>query len=584
MTSNKITYRTQSLVFVLLILGFVLVFNYVVSKKFARIDLTESKMYSLSDASKKLLRNLDDIITIKVYFSKALPPHMKPVEADIKDLLSEYQAYAGKNLKIQWEDPGKSEDAKRKAAALGINEVQAQSFAKDKVEFINVFMGIAVLYADKKEVLPLIQNTENFEYDLDQCIMKVSRTATPKIAIMKTDTTPYIDPMVRAQMRGQMPEDQFEAKFKPMFEQLRQNYDVSVVEAKNPTVIDSSIKTLIVAGGDNGSFSDRTLFEIDQYFMKGGNLIVLADPIKIEIERGVSAVVQSPKILDLLEHYGARIDKSLVLDASCGQVQIPQQVGPFQMNVAVPYPFIVRINPDGFNKKNPSVSGLGQMIFPWISPVSLLVDNVDSAKGTGAVKGTVLIQSSPKSWVDVGPAYNIYPQQEWNTLFSQKQSILKRQNLVLYLTGNFKSYFADKPIPPKSGAGNAAPSPEDANRVIEKENVKRHLVVVGDSRFLTAEHAAPGNVAWLLNTADWLSLDENLISIRSRTLVDRSIKNDKLEPGSSYSNAIRFTNILLMPVLAIILGLIIFLRRREVVIESFTPVSLNTEKQEGANK
>jgi ABC-type uncharacterized transport system involved in gliding motility auxiliary subunit len=342
---------------------------------------------------------------------------------------------------------------------------------------------------------------------------------------------------------------------------------------------------LIIPGGDNATFSDRTLFEIDQFFMKGGNLIVMEDPIKIEIERGVNALTQSPKILDLLEFYGVKIDRSLVLDASCGQVQIPQQVGPFQMNVAVAYPYIVRINPDGFNKKNPAVSGLGQMIFPWVSPLTILVDNADAIKGKTPVKGTMLIQSSEKSWADSGPAFNIYPQQNWNELFAQKQKEFKRFMLSVYLNGNFKSYFADKPIPSKNKPGDTTSTfnAEDANRVVVKENTNRHLVVVGTSRFLSAEHAAPGNIAWLLNVVDWLSLDENLISIRSRTLVDRSIKNDKLTPGSSYSNTIRFTNILLMPVVVIILGLLLFFKRREVIVETGTSVS-QAEKQVGANK
>jgi ABC-type uncharacterized transport system involved in gliding motility auxiliary subunit len=111
---------------------------------------------------------------------------------------------------------------------------------------------------------------------------------------------------------------------------------------------------------------------------------------------------------------------------------------------------------------------------------------------------------------------------------------------------------------------------EDTEREIVPENKGRHLVVIGDSDFLTEQNAAPGNIAMLLNITDWLTLDENLISIRTRSLVDRSIKNDKLDKGSSYANTIRMINLLLMPLILVFVGLFIFIRRREVISENLS--------------
>ncbi len=595
MASKKVKYQTQSVVFVAIIFGFVAVANYIFSKKFFRIDLTENKMYSISSASKSLLKDLDDIVNIKVYFSKNLPPHMKKLEADVKDVLSEFKAYAGKNLHIAWEDPSENEDTKRKVRALGIPEIQLQTYEKDKAEVINGFLGLAVLYADKKEIIPVIQNLNTFEYDLAQCIMKVFRTETPKVAVLKTDTSMYFDESMRMQMRGQLPPDPTKEKFKPIFEQLGQNYAVDLVDVSDGKQIDNSYKTLIVPDGEANSFTERDIFEIDQYFMKGGNLIVLADAIKISMERGVNASVQYPLILKLLEHYGVKVEPSIVLDASCGQVQIPQQVGPFRMNVPVNYPYITKILPKGFNTNNPAVSGLAQMILPWASPLTILVDLADSAKtekGKEEAKGieaTVLVQSSEKSWVETG-RFNLNPQQDWNAVFSAKQEELGPQNLAVYLHGDFTSFYKGKSIPPKkeplpddtSDMGQIKLDKEDTDREIVTSNTGRHLVVVGDSDFLAAQNAAPGNIAFLLNIVDWLTLDENLIAIRSRSLVDRTIKNDKLDKGSSYANTIRYTNILLMPLILIIVGLIIFFKRREVI--NSTPVQVKTETKGGNEK
>jgi gliding-associated putative ABC transporter substrate-binding component GldG len=569
MASKKLANSTQSIIFVLIILGFVAVINYLSTKYFKRVDLTETKEYSISPASKRMLRDLDDLINIKVYFSENLPPHLKTLESGVRDLLTEFKAYAGSNLKISWEDPSKSEEVKSKVRALGIPEVQLQTFEKDKAQVMNGFMGIAILYADKKEVLPVVQDLRNLEYDLAQAIMKVFRTETPKVGVLKTDTMPYLPPNIQRQMNVT---DKTEEKYKPIFDNLRENYDVVTVDISDGQKIDPEIRTLIVPGGGPKSFTERDLFEIDQYFMQGGNLIVLADAMAVNFQYGVNASAQSPRILKLLEHYGVKVEQSLVLDASCGQVQIPQQFGMFRMNVAVDYPYFVRVGQKGFNDENPAVSGLGEMILPWTSPLTVLVDQGDSAADSLAPGATVLARSSEKSWVE-NSGFNLNPQQNWQQVIAGKQEQLERQSLAVHVGGAFESYFAGKSVPPAKepdsadALGQINLSAEDASRDIipASSRATNHLIVAGDSDFLSAQNAAPGNIAFLLNVVDWLTLDENLIGIRSRALVDRTIQSDKLEAGSSYANVIRFLNIFGMPVLVIAFGLVIFLRRREKV-------------------
>jgi ABC-type uncharacterized transport system involved in gliding motility auxiliary subunit len=552
---------TQSVLFIVIILGFVAVINYLGTKAFVRVDLTETKEYSISQASKTMLKTLDDLVNIKVYFSKNLPPNMKNLESGIRDLLTEFKAYAGANLRITWEDPTESEEVKKQVRSMGIPEVQVQSFAKEKVEAVVAYMGVAVLYADKKEVLPVVQDLRNFEYDLAQAIMKVFRTATPKVGVLKTDTMPYIPPRMMAQMNMS---DQTEEKYKPIFENLRETYDVSTVDISEGQKIDSTIRTLIVPGGDEASFTERDLFEIDQFFMGGGNLIVLVDAINLSFQYGVTASRVEPKILKLMEHYG--------------QVQIPQNFGRFTMNVALNYPFFVRVGESGFHKDNPAVSGLSDLILPWVSPLSLLVDDADSnAQGDSStpVTATVLVHSSPKSWLDEGPGFNLNPQQDWGSKIKENQDKLRPYNLVVYLHGNFESYFKGRSVPPVKELADTADSADalnqiklseaDKDRTIVPGNTNRHLVVAGDSDFLSAQNAAQSNIAFLLNLVDWLTLDENLIGIRSRALADRTIQDDRLAKGSAWPNIIRWTNILAMPLILIVIGLVLFFRRRETV-------------------
>ena len=127
MEKQKVKNRTELIVYILVIFGLIAVVNYGGTKWFKRIDMTDSKQYSVSTATKKILKSLDDIINIKVFFSKDLPPHLHKTITDVKDLLAEYQAYAGKNLHITWEDPAESEESKNMARSLGIPEIQLQT-------------------------------------------------------------------------------------------------------------------------------------------------------------------------------------------------------------------------------------------------------------------------------------------------------------------------------------------------------------------------------------------------------------------------------------------------------------------------
>jgi ABC-type uncharacterized transport system involved in gliding motility auxiliary subunit len=256
MAGKSMANKTQAVIYVLIILGFVAVANYLATKKFFRVDMTEEKQYSIADPTKRMLGGLDDIINIKVYFSRDLPANAKPIEASVRDLLAEFKAYSKGNLRVSWEDPSADEDTKRRVRGLGIPEVQLQSFERDKAQAVNVFMGIAVLYADKSEVLPLVQNLNNLEYDLAQAIMKVNRSETPKIGVLKTDTMPYLPPNIQQRMQVT---DKTEEKYKPIFDNLKQNYDVVTVDISEGKSIDSDIKTLIIPGGDDKSFTERDL-------------------------------------------------------------------------------------------------------------------------------------------------------------------------------------------------------------------------------------------------------------------------------------------------------------------------------------
>lgn len=561
MNNTKLNNHSKSIVTVLIVLGFLIVGNYILTLKFFRADFTETKQYSISRASKDILRKLDDIVNVQVVISRNLPPNVKPVEMEVRDILAEYKAYAGKNLKISFVDPGTDDAEKQRVSQLGIQEVQMQVFEKDKAQVVNGFFGLAVLYADKKEVMPVIQSTENFEYDLTQAILKVVRKETPTVGILKTDTLPNVPPQFRNQMDMSA---STEEKYKAVFENLRKTYvdKVVTVDLKRAgSSVNADVKTLIIPGGD--SFSERELYEIDQYFMRGGNLIVLVDAMKPNLDQTLTATPIYSGITRLLEHYGAKVANDLVLDASCGAVQVPQRIGQFQMNVSVPYPYFVQITPQGINQKNPAVSAIREpLTFPWTSSVSLTVPADESTKpgDTLGVKGSILISSSPRSWVTTS-GFNLDPRQKgWGPADNK----FAPSGICAYLHGNFKSYYTGKPVPTGDTSAAAMLAAQNEQSKFVESNNGRHLIVVSNAMFLSSNYTGGGNMTWLLNTTDWLTLSDNLISIRSRTPKNRTINQDLISQGSAKPAIIRWVNILLMPIVLIIIGLFISIKRRNI--------------------
>jgi ABC-type uncharacterized transport system involved in gliding motility auxiliary subunit len=149
---------------------------------------------------------------------------------------------------------------------------------------------------------------------------------------------------------------------------------------------------------------------------------------------------------------------------------------------------------------------------------------------------------------------------------------MKRHAMAMHVNGAFASYFDGQPVPPvkersADDSGDAMSkinlAGDDRDRAVTPSNKSGNLVVIGDANFISGQNATLSNVTFLFNLLDWLSLDENLISVRARTLEDKTIDPNILEAGSAKPGIIRAINLLLMPIAVIIVGVIISLRRRE---------------------
>jgi gliding-associated putative ABC transporter substrate-binding component GldG len=485
---RRIKQTTNFTVIALIVLGILAVLNFFFYRHFSRIDLTHDKRYTLTPASRQALAGLDDIVNIKLYVSQKLPSYLVNLKRDITDLLDEYKAYGSGNIAVTSIDPTEDPALQQELRFMGIPQVQLNIIEKDQAQLTNAYLGMAIFYADKKEVIPFISDTKNLEYDLTSAIVKVTSKETKKVGL-------YV---------GSKPQSPDEQEYQAASQLLSKQYEVSPIKLDDEQALDN-ISTLILAGPRE--LTDRQKYAIDQFIMRGGKAVFLVDTV--EMREGLQATGFKPAVNDLLQQYGITVEENLVLDASNAYAAFRSGF----MTFRIPYPFWVKVVSEGFAADNPAVSMLESLVLPWVSSLTV------AAEKKPDIAITELAKSTESSWLQKG-FYMLDPQQQFIKPGTQMQSYL----LAAAATGKFKSFFADKPVPPVEKKADGTEAPPQKETI--KESPETRIVVVGNSRFITNDVIGQfdDNQVFFLNLIDWLTLGEQLIGIRSRGATDRPLR------------------------------------------------------------
>lgn len=165
---------------------FLVLLNIAGHKAFLRFDLTAPKSYSLSKASKTLVKNLDSPLSVRVFFSDNLPSTYSSVSQYVKDILVEYKGAANKNFSVSYMDMSKPENEEL-ARNLGIQQVQIQEIKNNEVGLKNVYMGIAVTYGDSIEIMNPVQTSDGFEFNLTTKMSKMVSVADTLAGLGKNE-------------------------------------------------------------------------------------------------------------------------------------------------------------------------------------------------------------------------------------------------------------------------------------------------------------------------------------------------------------------------------------------------------------
>jgi len=506
MISRKLTYGTNVLVLILTLAGILAVINYLSLNHFFRLDLTEKREFTLSPSTKKVLKNLDDVVNIKIYFSRKIPPYLSGLQRQVRDMLNEYQALSRGKLKIEYIDPGVDPMLQQKLRFMGIPPVQLNIYEKDQAQLITVYLGMAVLYEDKKEVIPVITDTDNLEYDLTGALIRLIRKESKTVGFLAGHG-----------------ERAIEGDYAQIRSLLEKQYQVVKVETDDGKKIGDDINTLVVAGAKKIGLRD--LYEIDQYIMRGGRAIFLVDTIDL-MEQRLQAFPMESGISDLLKGYGVKVNPDLVLDLS----NVPATFRSGVFEVQLPYPFWVKIQKNNFASDQPMVNKLDSLVLPWTSSLEIIPDK------TGKVKAVELFKTTPYAF-DQKEYFNLNPEQA-----PPDKSACRSFIMGALLSGRFKSYFADREVPPIEG--NTKNTPGQKSEETVRESKETRVIVVGNSRFLQNQFfelpQSKGNEAFFLNIVDWLNVGDELIGIRTKGFVDRPLKMASNQERS----LIQFINIL----------------------------------------
>ncbi|MBQ3747543.1 MAG: Gldg family protein [Kiritimatiellae bacterium] len=240
-----------------------------------RCDMTAENLYTLSKGSKAVLGQLTEDVTLKYYVSSSsaeMPMALKTYAQQVGNLLKEYERAGGGRLVVEEYDPKPDSDAEEWAQRYGVEpQTGGNPFGQ------GIYFGVVAVCGDREETLGVLSpRTEStLEYDLTRLVTRVAWPERPVVGVM-TSLPDVLGGQMNPMMMqmGQRPPQGWAA-----FSELAKDYDVRTVEP-DAEKIDDDIKTLVMVHAKN--LSDKTLYAIDQFVLRGGKLVACVDPFSIK--------------------------------------------------------------------------------------------------------------------------------------------------------------------------------------------------------------------------------------------------------------------------------------------------------------
>ncbi len=474
------------------------------------IDLTENKVHSLTEGTKAILSELDSTTPVIVRYyatrqSPLLSREQKLFLGKVDALLKKYESLARGGLRVEYLDPQPDTEEEDSARLDGIS---GQRITLDNQEE-NIYLGISVSCLDQKANIPSLSAQQDtlLEYELSRAISEVSRVDKPMLGLITSlplEGAP-------AQMPGQRPSSPW------IFHQmLEQNYDVTML-GMNPDEIDSSLTSLLILHPEN--VSKKLEYQIDQYLMQGGNVMVCLDPYcyAASIDGNPMMGVGGSDLPNLLKAWEVEFDSSkVVFDL---KYKTPLQGG-------ITSPVFLSLNSDAIQHKSEIITqGLNDLVLPFAGSFK--------TTGNSLTFDPILVGSTNSgtiSSIEAGDVRGSAMGMHQNKVDNEAHIFAAR------LSGDFKSAFPNgwKEEREESEVESNSKTKPEANRVLSSSG-KGSVTLLSDADFFADPFAfrasnmmgvqmvqpVNGNSSLLLNIIDQALGSKHLIGSRSRSSARR---------------------------------------------------------------
>ena len=477
----------------------------------ARLDFTEDGLYTLSDGTLNIISALDEPVTLRFYLSRNIAqdlPGLSSYSARVQELLHEYEIRAGGNLRLLILDPEPFSEEEDRAVGQGI-----RGLALADADETFYFGLVGTNTVGEQRVIPYFnQAREQFlEYDVTRLIQQLSQNKRPVVGVLST--IPLTGVNADKIKTGTPPQSL------TIIGQIREsftlrNLDLDIVEVEE----DVDLLMLIHPRG----LSERTLYAIDQFVMRGGRVLAFVDPYAEADARQTASGI--PKVTEsdfnrILSSWSLELEAQTVVTDLQFATRVQTQRG--AKVVVFDYPVWLTYPAELLNPFDTVTADLDSLTFASVGHLRIL--DTPDVFADPLVKST--LEADRVSLEAIG--FTADPEE----LLRNYEGENEQFPVVVRVTGTPSTAFPDG-----APSGQQLTSSQDASPVhLGKALAPTNLIVIADSdflqdrywvrpqEFLGAQIALPfaGNGSLVINALDNLSGSDNLISIRSRGTFSR---------------------------------------------------------------
>jgi ABC-2 type transport system permease protein len=536
----------------------VILLAYILSFFFFRIDLTSEKRYTLSPYTKKVLKNLNDIVFVRVYLDGELNIPFRKMQQSLRETLDEFRIYGKDNIQYTFVNPFESTDAgvredmfnqlyEKGLKPTNILSNDKEGGSSEKI----IFPGALITYKGIEIPVNLLKNNPGFsaEENINNSIQAAEFELMKIISARAREKT---DSVVFIEGHGELDEYQTE----DISKELAWYYDVyrGKITGKERE-LDGFLAVIIAK--PTRRYSEQDKFVLDQYIMKGGRVMWLLDRVEISMDSlamgSALAVINDLNLEDMLFRYGVRINPVLLQDLQCNIIPV---------NVALA-------------GNNPEFRPAPWYYFPLLSapmdnPVTrnlnmIKTEFVNTIDTIGARKGTVktmLLKSSGFSRVVEAPLVISLDE----TRVKPERDDFKKSGLAVavMLEGTFESVFQNRMISeiiPGSTQSYLSLSRPTRMLIVADGDVIRNDVRITPREIMSLPlgfdrytQQTFGNKDFVMNAMHYLTGNEELLNLRSREITLRLLDKTKIKENRIFWTILNTV----LPVVIIILAGILY--------------------------